>query len=233
MLDVFNIPQPQNCDIQNFVGQANANVTNFIPRGMRTWNKPRGVSNIYIMLIGAGGNGVAGSSGGGSGAVTVWYGAAQNVPDSLLLYIPAAGFSGGTYIWPQSLQSAFTTSNYLLLANTGVNGTGGAATVANNFSASGFYQSVAGQNGAATNVAASATTFLSGGAQSTNNDVIANYGYDTTQNNAADGYFLLQPIIVGVGGGGNKNGGIGCGGGGATSGGVGSGGPGFVLIASW
>jgi hypothetical protein len=223
MLDVFNIAKPQNCDIQIFYGSGTTSTT-----GNKSWTKPRGVSHVYIMLIGAGGNGVAGNSGGGSGAVTVWYGAAQNVPDILVVNVPISG--DGARVGARFTASTIT---FLLAANNGSSGTGGTATAANQFTASGFYQSVAGQDGASTNQAASATTFLSGGAQSVNNDVVANYGYDTTQNDAANGYFLLQPIIVGVGGGGNRNGGIGCGGGGASSGGVGSGGPGFVLIASW
>lgn len=226
MLDVFNIAKPQNCDIQMFFGDAGA-ASAF--RFEKTWTKPRGVSHVYILLIGAGANGVAGNNGGGSGAVTVWYGAAQNVPDSLT--IKAAG-EGQMYDTTVSVRCISGTATTLLSATAAINATGAAAAAATPFAASGFYESVAGQNGT-TNQTASATTFLSGGAQSTSNDVVANYGYQTTENNNSVGFFLLQPIIVGVGGGGNRKGGIGCGGGGATSGGVGLGGPGFVLIASW
>lgn len=236
MLDVFNIAKPQNCDIQTFYGRANANVTTTNPRGMQTWNKPRGVSNVYMMLIGGGGAG-NGSAGGGSGAVTVWYGSAINVPDSLLIYVPNIGFTGHTYIWTQSSMGAFSASTALLTAQTASTSTGGAATTANQFAASGFYQSIAGQNGAVGDPGASATTFLSGGAGGTGTPVTANYGYqatDPTSSGNVDGYFQLQPIIVGVGSGGTKasvpypNGNIGCGGGRSAFGG-----PGFVLIASW
>lgn len=228
MLDVFNIAQPQNCDIQIFYGGTTAsNVSN-----NRTWVKPRGVSHVYMLLIGAGANGVAGTRGGGSGAVTTWYGAAQHVPDICYVFGGAGGGAAGS-MSRVFVKTTSTSSFTLLEAPAGSTGTGGPAMTANYFTASGFFQSVAGQDGATTNQTASTTTFLSGGAQSVNNDVVANYGYDTTQNDAANGYFLLQPIIVGVGGGGNRNGGIGCGGGGASSGGVGSGGPGLVLIASW
>jgi hypothetical protein len=41
-----------------------------------------------MMLIGGGGNGGAGD-GGGSGTVTVWYGAAQHVPNSLSVTVAA------------------------------------------------------------------------------------------------------------------------------------------------
>jgi hypothetical protein len=226
MLDVFNIPQPQNCNIQVFYGDGAASSTT---QYEKTWVKPRGVSHVYMLLIGAGGNGVSGNRGGGSGAVTVWYGAAQNVPDSLTINVPRLGAQYDTTVNVRCISGTRTT---LLTATGATSGTGAAAATATAFAASGFYQSIAGQTGATTDQTASTTTFLSGGAQNNNNDIVANYGYDTTQNSAANGYFLFQPIIVGVGGGGEKNGGIGCGGGGATSG-VGRGGPGFVLIASW
>jgi hypothetical protein len=90
--------------------------------------------------------------------------------------------------------------------------------------ASGFFQSVAGQNGGIDG--ASATTFLSGGGSGVTKT--ANYGYTTTSN----GFFQLQPIIVGVGSTNTNvnNNAIGCG---ASAGIDGEGGPGMVLIASW
>jgi len=181
-----------------------------------------GVSHVYMMLIGAGGNG-DGAVGGGSGAVTVWYGAAQHVPNNLQVECGSSenasqiriirGGSGGTTV--------------ILQAAAGQSGIGGLADSATPFAASGFYQSIAGQNGSSGNIAASTTTFLSGGAQAATNDVVANYGYTITHTNP-QGFFLMQPIIVGVGGSGTGRGGIGCGGG--TTG---DGGPGMVLIASW
>jgi hypothetical protein len=228
MLDLFNTAKPQNCDIQIFYGGA---ATNDVANN-RTWMKPRGVSHVYMLLIGAGANGVAGTRGGGSGAVTTWYGAAQHVPD--ICYVRAGAGGGASGGQSTVFIKTTTTGSYTLLeAFAGSTGTGGAVMTANYFTASGFFQSVAGQDGATTNQTASATTFLSGGAQSQNNDVVANYGYETTQNDGAAGFFLLQPIIVGVAGGGIFNGGIGCGGGGATSPAAGLGGPGLVLIASW
>ena len=73
-------------------------------------------------------------------------------------------------------------------------------------------------------MAASATTFLSGGSQ-TGSSVTANYGYSTL----ANGNFFMQPIIVGVGGIGADRGGIGCGGGDSSVGG----GDGMVVIITW
>jgi hypothetical protein len=208
-----------NADVQIFYGDGEqVSATTY----RQTWNKPPGVSHVYMMAIG-GGAGGDGTTGGGSGAVTVWYGAAQNVPDNLIVSV---GIDSATRVGYRNTNNSIIT---LIQANSGNSISGGAATTAGVFAASGFYQSIAGQNGESISQGASGTTFLSGGAGG-GGGVVANYGY----NNAADnrGYFLLQPIIVGVGGGANHATGraaIGCGGGGAG----GIGGPGMVLIASW
>jgi hypothetical protein len=97
---------------------------------------------------------------------------------------------------------------------------------ANPFGASGFFQSVQGQNGDTGNQLASTTTFLSGGADANTETVTANYGYFVPGNGS--GFFQMQPIIVGAGGSAAGRGDIGCGGGADSVGG-----PGFVLIASW
>jgi hypothetical protein len=91
----------------------------------------------------------------------------------------------------------------------------------------GFFQSVAGQAGITGAQSASATTFLSGG--SYNDVVTGNYGYT----NAGNGFFQMQPIIVGTGGGATTSGkgGVGCGGGGSSS--ARSGGDGLVVIVTW
>ena len=217
----FPIAKPQGCDIQTFygVGPSGTNKLNYY-----MWNKPVGVSHVYMMLIGAAGNADGATTGGGSGSVTVWYGAAQHVPNSLQVQCGSSenaseirvirGGSGGTSV--------------ILQALAGQSGVGGLAASATAFAASGFYNSVAGQDGSLTNIAASTTTFLSGGAQAATNDVVANYGYSVTHTNP-QGFFLMQPIIVGVGGSGTGRGGIGCGGGVTSI----AGGPGMVLIASW
>lgn len=217
MLDLFHIAKPQNCDIQIFYGAGSA-TTNI---NSRMWTKPRGVSNIYILVIGSGGDG-NGSTGGGSSAVTVWYGAAQNVPDNLLLRIQQSGIAEVYY--PNRSSTAAT---LLLAANNGSGSTGGAASTANYFAASGFYQSVAGQNGTTGAVTASSATFLAGGGAG-GNDQDSNYGYVTRTDVNKNGFLLMQPIIVGMGGMGTGRGGIGCGGGSN-----GAGGQGMVLIASW
>lgn len=203
-----------NADVQIFYGSDNGTTNT------RSWNKPPGVSHVYMLLIGRGGSG-NGTTGGGSGAVTVWYGAAQNVPDQLEI---RAGTSAST----NSVISNRTTSGLgttLLQANTATT-SGGTATTAGLFAASGFYQSTAGQAGSTSNQSYSGTTFLAGGGSSSGGLYTneGNYKYFTS----AAGYFLLQPIIVGVGGLDTNPGGIGCGGGVN-----GAGGQGMVLIASW
>lgn len=190
---------------------------------MATWNKPPGVSLVYMMLIGPGGNGDT-VSGGGSGAVTVWLGSAQNVPDCLEILCYGEGVQTNTEIRYRTTSSS---TNQLLVGRTGSGAAGGAVMAANAFAASGFFQSVAGQDGSGASITASATTFLSGGAISGQN-ITANYGYTASTSGNRIGNFFLQPIIVGVGGGGALKGGLGCGGGFA-----GTGGQGMVLIASW
>lgn len=222
----FHIPRPQGCDIQTFYGSANTNNTDE-SKNWRTWNKPVGVSHIYMMLIGGGGDGSA-TDGGGSGAVTVWYGAAQHVPDVLQVY--ARAFDDVVYDTKVAYLSSTASFVTLLTANASGGVPAGGATTANYFGNSGFYQSVAGQIGFASGTTASATTFLSGGTGSTGTPANANYGYTANlTGTSAIGYFQLQPIIVGVGSAGTRNTAVGCGSGinGTT------GGQGFVLIASW
>lgn len=225
MLDVFHIAKPQNCHIQIFYGDSTS-----AGNSRKSWNKPRGVSHVYIMLIGGGSDGTATASG-GSGAVTVWYGAAQNVPD--ILYVEAvASSNAGAGATTAITYTDF--SNPILFANKSIDQNGAAAMTGNFFTASGFFQSTAGQNGVTTGApTASATTFLSAGGASTGNSPVANYGYETPGVSA--GFFMLQPIIVGKGSSattaaGNTSAAYGCG-----SGIVGSpkGGPGLALIASW
>lgn len=201
-----------------------------------SWNKPPGVSHVYIMLIGAGGGVDGTGNGGGSGAVTVWYGAAQHVPDILFVKVDFGNNADRTAVLGKFSGSAFTE---LLRANsaTAAGPTAGTATASTTtpLAAMGFYQSVAGQDG--TIDTASATTFLSGGNPSLGGTKASNYGYTVnTAVNSTNGMFQLQPIIVGMGSKGNTGGAlvrapIGCGAGGTS--GTTNGGNGFALIASW
>jgi len=202
MLDLFSLPISQKCNTQTFYKD-------------NTWVKPRGISNIYMLLIGGGGNGNSVDQGGGSGAVTVWYGAAQQIPDNLVISV-STGNASNTIVNYRASNGL----NALLTANGASTTTAGTAMTSNQFALSGFFQSIAGQAGGTGSVSASSTSFLSGGGTT----VIGNYGYQSS----GVGFFQMQPIIVGVGGSGANKGNIGCGGG-AT----GIGGPGMVLIASW
>jgi hypothetical protein len=271
MLDVFNFASPQTANYQEFYGGGST----------RDWIKPRGASMVRMVLIGAGGGGANGGYhyGGGSGAITKWIGPAIFIPDELRIIIGlggagAAGTSSslsGTDGTATSIiyQTKDGTGYTLLTANAGGGGnvSGGIAATAfsnNYFVASGIYSSIAGQ--ASTNgITASTTTFLSAGAggatggSNAGGNVGCNYGYATipggtgglSPTNGGDGFFITQPIMLGVGGaggggsntalnGGNGgNGGIGCGGGGGgikstlAHGAGGRGGDGAVFIWSW
>ena len=222
-----HIPTPQGCNIQTFYGSATA-ASSTESRNWRAWNKPVGVSHIYMMLIGGGGDGDA-TNGGGSGAVTVWYGAAQHVPNVLQIYASAP--SGGASATEVAYLSSTAGFVALLTANSSTGIAGATDMSANYFTASGFFQSTTGEAGPAGNNSPSATTFLSAGAGgSTAGTITANYGYTANLTGASgSGYFQLQPIIVGVGGAGPSNTAVGCGSGISGT----AGGQGMVLIASW
>lgn len=222
----FHIATPQGCNIQTFYGVANLSSATE-SKNWRAWNKPVGVSHVYMMLIGGGGDGNT-TDGGGSGAVTVWYGAAQHVPDILQVYARTPANTGfDTEVAYLSSTASLVT---LLVAQSSSSNLGANASTKNYFGNSGFYKSTEGQDGFGNVATASATTFLSGGAGGSAASVTANYGYTTNLTGTQGiGYFQLQPIIVGVGSAGNRSGVVGCGSG--EDGTIG--GQGFVLIASW
>lgn len=194
MLDVFGFPSPQQSNYQEFYGGGTT----------RDWVKPRGVSMVRFMLIGAGGGGgdptaSLGSGGGGSGAVTSWIGPAMFIPDVLQIVVGAGGSalvsaSNSSVIYQAKDGVGYT----LLFANAGAfgvagaitGGAGGAAMTNNYFGAAGIFSSIAGQNGSDGSSASdgltvdpSATTFLSGGSGGAGSGsgvggiVTPNYGY--------------------------------------------------------
>lgn len=175
----------------------------------RDWVKPQGASFVWFTLIGSGGVG-SGTQGGGSGAVTNFMCPAFLIPDVLRVRV-TAGYGSGTDTIVTYQQKDGT--GYTLLTAASANGvTAGAAMTANAFTAMGFFQSVAGQNGDAGQINAATTTFLSGGGASANSQT-SNYGYSSGASGNRNGSFQMQPIIVGTGGMGTGGGGIGCGGG--------------------
>lgn len=211
----INYPTPQGANVQIFNGYAAvANANNIFE-----WVKPQGASFVWFTLIGPGGDGDQSTTGGGSGSVTNFMCPAFLIPDVLNVTTGTPSNNATRITYRQKTGAGYT----LLTANHAAGSAAASATAANNFTAMGFYQSVAGQNGTSSTQSASATTFLSGGG----NTVTANYDYSTNRN----GFFQMQPIIVGVGGTAvavNANGGIGCGGGP-----LGRGGNGMVVIITW
>jgi hypothetical protein len=249
----INYPTPQGADVQIFRQGGTTS----------SWVKPQGASFVWFTLIGPGGGGagwnpgVTDGGGGGSGAVTNFMGPAFLMPDVLSVFVGVGGAAGNssngfvgtatTVTYQQKAGSGYT----LLTASSGLGGTtggtggsGGAASTSNYFTAMGFFQSVAGQAGAtgSANISASTTTFLSGGSSGgSNGSLTANYGYGNTSGGNKAGFFMFQPIIVGVGGNrcslGNVNAvitGTGCGGSGGSGSVIGSrGGDGLVVIITW
>lgn len=236
----INYPTPRSANFQAFYGGD-------ILYG-RDWVKPQGASMVRFLLIGAGaggrnGNNSFGGAGGGSGAVTQWVGPAMFVPNVLRVLVGAGGLpegaGGATVI---QYQQKGTNGYSLLTANAGNLSTAGTAMTRNAFGASGIFSSIAGQAGAnrGSDIAASTTTFLSGGAGGANSlgadggRVAARYGYPRLEGvtggtgfDGDNGFFIFEPIMFGYGGnGGSSNnsaggvggtggkGGIGCGGGG-------------------
>lgn len=218
----INYPTPQNANVQIFnrnTGSSGAQSPT------QTWVKPQGASFVWFTLIGAGANG-DGTSGGGSGVVTNFMCPAFLIPDSLNIEV---GLSLGvhTRIWYQYTSGAGSAAYELIGAYTATSSTAPTAYASNYFTAMGFFQSIGGQNGSTVQPGASATTFLSGGG-ATGFAGLGNYGYQTGGVTNNNGFFQMQPIMVGVGGMGSGNGGIGCGGG-VT----GTGGNGLVVIITW
>lgn len=248
----INYPTPQGADIQIFSD----------PNATASWVKPQGASFVWFTLIGAGGGGGGSDAlgptvggGGGSGAVTNCLVPAFLIPDVLRVFVGlggARGPSGGqgaagtasTIVYQQKDTAGYTllTANGGAQGQTGANGTGGAATNSGFFSAAGFFSSVAGVSGTTGATVAPATTFLTGGSASVLSTSVTNYGYAFPTTGIKNGFFQLQPIIVGIGGApdistfNGGRGGTGCGGGGADATGNaegGRGGDGLVVIISW
>jgi hypothetical protein len=254
----INYPTPQGANIQIFnVGGATSE-----------WVKPQGASFVWFTLIGGGGAGGNGSTsgigdgaGGGSGAVTNCMVPAFLIPDVLQISVGRGGLTTNADGTATVINYVSKATYELLRAEFGGGGTaasgntngspggaGGAATPSNYFSCMGFYQSIAGQTGdVGANDTISATTFLCGGTAT--DTKTSNYGY-SVKNQA--GYFQMQPIIVGVGGGRpafsevgtaspsrTSQAHIGCGGGGGLGNASGSstrgarGGNGMVVIITW
>jgi len=241
-------PTPQGANIQIFQAPRTFNTTPVNHQTNASWTKPQGASFVYFCLIGSGGGGggydsIDTGGGGGSGAVTNFMCPAFLIPDQLSVMVgtggPGGGVGGAGQVGKESViyYDVKAKESYRLLSaapggggSPGLSpGFGGAVMSANNFTCMGFLNVVAGDSGNNT----SNQTFLQGGGVGT-----TYYGYNF--NTGGNGFFQMQPIIVGAGGyaagtTGGKVGGIGCGGGGGDSGGAdgGYGGNGLVVIITW
>jgi hypothetical protein len=101
MLDVLNLPKPQNGYIDYFFAESSKLGDNW-----RTWEKPRGISMIDITCIGAGGGGRSGycrntstrsgGAGGGSGGFSRLLIPAVFLPDVLYVFVGLGGAGGAT-----------------------------------------------------------------------------------------------------------------------------------------
>ena len=97
MLDIFNIPSQTQDNVKIYYAQSGSN-------SWQTWTKPRGCKYIWIMCIGAGSGGTAGTgsaltssavaTGGGSGATVKALFPANLLPDTLYIQ-PGLGGRGG------------------------------------------------------------------------------------------------------------------------------------------
>lgn len=203
-------------DVQQFYG--NYGVTSTF-----RWNNPVGTTFVYIMLIGAGGGGDGSTTGGGSGAITVWFGPAKNIPNSLQIQITTTATS--------ILSSPGPSATTMFVANAAVTTNGGVAGTADGYVASGFYGFTAGIIGSAVAASAPTSTFLMPGS-GTVAAVTGNYGY--VRSSSREGFFFLTPIPVSVNGGNSSNFAQSSAyGAGAYVGNTISGGPGMAIIASW
>lgn len=163
MLDFSHLPTSTKADVQVFnCGASGSGV------GWQTWFKPRGVSMLHILCIGAGGNGgagavgaastAAGGGGGASGAQASLVVPAIFLPDALYLSVsPGAGFSTNISIYPSAvdlsalvLGCASGGNANAASAGTGGGGGGAAAVPAigsMRLAGLGFYTLLAGQAG--------------------------------------------------------------------------------------
>jgi hypothetical protein len=191
MLDFSHVVSAPGVDIQSFFGNTDAsgqsisNLTDW-----KVWTKPRGVNWVYMIGVGAGSSGAAGTVstaaatgglGGGSGAQTTLLMPAFFVPNQLFIQTGLGGRNASTSNTATSASASVagtntyiaiepvisTTSNtnvFFLYASGAASGTtGGVATaMSGNFplAGRGWFQNFAGGNGTAGGAAQAAGTAL-------------------------------------------------------------------------
>ena len=104
MLDVLNLPKPQNGYIDYFYNTGASTALTVQTPVWQTWEKPRGISMIHITCIGGGGGGRSGwcadsitrsgGGGGGSGGFSMLLIPAVFLPDVLYVSVGSGGAGG-------------------------------------------------------------------------------------------------------------------------------------------
>ena len=163
MLDFSHIPQNLRSNFSMFynTGQSSTGIA------WQVWNKPRGITSVYILCIGGGGRGATGATtaagtvaggggGGGAGGITTLLIHANLIPDILYVFPGQVGAAGANQINSYvSVQPSTAAAYVLCYANYGTNASGGsggsgggAATTTNMILGSyGKYNIYAGPNG--------------------------------------------------------------------------------------
>ena len=133
MLDLYDIPNNA-LKVFTFNGTSPLNAANFI-----AWQKPRGMTMLHILLIGAGGTGGtgviganstgAGGGGGGSGAQASLLIPLSLLPDTLYLSMISESTATGSFASTISIYPDNLANNRLLIARGGgIGGNGAGAT---------------------------------------------------------------------------------------------------------
>ena len=142
-IDLNNLPYPDNCDIQLFVGAIG---TGGSANNWKIWRKPIGATMSYMLLIGGGGGGGGGFSsagnndkgggaGGGSGGISSLFIPSFFLPDTLYILAGDGGQGGATAtigtaggISYVSFSPSITAPNVVIQSNALAAGGGGAGT---------------------------------------------------------------------------------------------------------
>ena len=102
MIGNFDLPQDKSI-VKTFVFNAMGPIalSGNLPQGFRTWQKPKGITFVHGLIIGAGAGGGGGGTGGGggggaSGGILTFLIPAYAVPDQLLVSVANGGKGGGS-----------------------------------------------------------------------------------------------------------------------------------------
>ncbi len=223
MIDIFNLPNNDN-NFDIFTARG----INF---GWQTWTKPKNAKFIQILAIGGGGGGGAGwgafsnsgsgGGGGGSGAISSGIFPANVLPDTLYVMVGTGGAGGSlargsngsngtaTYVAiTNTVVSAITLNEVLLLANGGNAGSGGLSSI-----------STPGAAGGTGGAISSDTLFGKLGVNSYySGQAGANGGFTTPTSGSS--ITIANIVTGGAGGGGLTTGGVGTNGGNINGAGI-------------